>query len=1634
MIATVAFGNGDATLSAPAGWTAIEPSSPGVEAMRTGAWYKKAEPSESGPYVFSASGAADEMLIDIATFYSSVGASVLGWDLEDSSYHYLGVQDTVMNSYPVDAVDHSLLYFAGSCDDDEDVVSRPSGMTMLAEQKKTTGAMKLALATYYQMRNAGTNISKTIEWTPTSDYLAAIAAVFSCLASAEHTITASASTHGSISPEGAIPVPDKGSKTFTFLADNGYQILDVRVDGASKGPLTSYTFNNVMADHTISVDFVASSLFTITTSPGSNGSILPMGPVAVSPGANETFSIIPDAGYMVDQVYVDGKKSGALASYTFENVSDNHSISATFKLDTAAPPDDTCVEISDIPLDARFQSAPPNIMISLDDSGSMSFEILVPGAIDGKYLDFHDYAYDNPCGVTFGNTPGCHEYDRDSILKRGEGRLHWKTQWSGFNKVWYDPTIDYEPWPLVTGRMDIADADHPRSHPMHASPTFDLSSSYDMVVIDGYEIIADDQDTAVFTQTGNWVDRTSTEAYNDHYYLAYNEGNYTASWKSYIPGGTYKVYARWHSESHRSKYVPYTITHAYGTNTVKVDQTSNGGNWYELGIFTFNTGTAEVSMNVYVDEEWEDGKGTACADAIKFVPEGTWTLDIPRAHYYVNSATDGKPYLVTVDGGAISYYEFNDADADDVVDLNELMPAISPPADVVSGRSYAEERQNFANWYTYYRRRALAATYATAELIVNMQAVRIGLYGINIGQSWTKTQTVLNVKNDGQDYTENLLDILYDFRFQGGTPLRRALDAGGRYFDKHDNKTLTGSPGDDSPWDTSENGGECQQAFTIVITDGYYNGGAPQTGAIANNDGDNGPPYADSYYDTLADVAMYYYERDLNTVLADNVPTNPYDDASHQHMVTYTVGFGVVGALNPDDYDAELKHKSTGQYIVWSDPYVGKSTPERIDDTWHAAVNAHGQFLNSSNPKELVTALNTVMKDIERRVFSSTGVAVNGDQLYQRLEPDLLMFQASYSSEGWTGDVKAFKVDEATGAVDTLNPEWSAASNLNLKSWDNRLIVTHNGTSGIPFRFDSLTESQKSQIDPNYATDSTTAREIMDYLHGDTSNEERKGGMLRNRFYVLGDIVHSSPVFKNNIIYTGANDGMLHAFDIETGQELFAYVPNLVFENLSALTDPSYQHRFYVDLTPTIRDVPLTFLGSNTTMLVGGLGKGGRGYFALDLTGLSPALGSIPATESALDDRVMWEYPDLATPNEEINDMGYSFSKVSVVKSNDGAHPSIVIFGNGYNSPNGNALLFILDAATGDLVKRIDTLAGTCNGLSTPVAVDVNDDEKVDYVYAGDLKGNLWKFDLSKSAAVQWDVAYNDFGTPKPLFKTNNQPITTKPSVMYHCGYPEKPGYLVTFGTGRYLGLEDLADVSTQAVYGIWDYGDDGDDSEYVGAFNGSLITDTYLPATVSLLQQIVVDERTAFGEVWRTQSAGQPDWQTTTLEGATCGDNAGTEDCDPNDVPTLEPGPDPVRNAGWYFNLPESGERVVSDVRIRAGRLTVISYVATASTCGLSGHSWVAVLDPCTGGRLLEAYFDLNEDGKVDFQDLIDIGQPDKAAPTAFKIDGKVEMPTYLIDGDTEIMYLPNIDTTMNEKRGAAPFQDMTHWRVLRR
>jgi len=649
------------------------------------------------------------------------------------------------------------------------------------------------------------------------------------------------------------------------------------------------------------------------------------------------------------------------------------------------------------------------------------------------------------------------------------------------------------------------------------------------------------------------------------------------------------------------------------------------------------------------------------------------------------------------------------------------------------------------------------------------------------------------------------------------------------------------------------------------------------------------------------------------------------------------------------------------------------------------------------------------MQHIESRIASASSVSVNGDELYEMLGEDILMFQASYNSDGWTGDVKAYGINTTTGQVITTSYEWSAADELESQNWDTgRKIATYDGSGGTSFRFDSLTDDQKSHLDANWAADDTTARNILNFLRGDTSNEEQNGGAFRDRFWRLGDIVHSSPVYNNGVLYAGGNDGMLHAFDADDGTELFAYVPNLVFENLKDLSDPSYSHLYYVDLTPTVKEVS----SLNKTILVGGLAGGGKGYFALDVSDPSSM-----TSESAVASKVMWEYGS-------DDDLGYSYSKAVIVESNDSSQGPILIFGNGYNSINDHAVLFILDAWNGNELRRIDTGVGSCNGLSNPVAIDVDYDDKVDYVYAGDLKGNLWKFDLTDSSYSNWDVAYKSGATPKPLFQAKDpdgatQPITTKPDVMYHC---EKDGYIVVFATGRYLGEADTSDTSIQTIYGVWDYGDDDDNSEYLGAFNRESTPElSNQPDTVTLLQQTQVDWREVNDKYLRTLSDNEPVWET-------------VDDADTDQLPNPGSDADPpnTSHAGWYFDLPISGERVVSELLIREGKAIVTTFYPATAPCGSGGHSIVHEIDACSGGRLCEPQFDINEDEVIGEQDLINIGtegSPEWVAPSGIQESGRLQSPAILRTEDGEMKYFSSSSGAIVTVRERAVSLGITYW-----
>jgi type IV pilus assembly protein PilY1 len=407
--------------------------------------------------------------------------------------------------------------------------------------------------------------------------------------------------------------------------------------------------------------------------------------------------------------------------------------------------------------------------------------------------------------------------------------------------------------------------------------------------------------------------------------------------------------------------------------------------------------------------------------------------------------------------------------------------------------------------------------------------------------------------------------------------------------------------------------------------------------------------------------------------------------------------------------------------------------------------------------------------------------------------------------------------------------------------------------------------------------------------------------------------------------------------------------------------------------------------------------------------------------------------------------MGYSYSKPVVAQSYSATHPWIVIAGNGYNSPNGNSVLFILDAKTGEVIKNIPAGTGPDNGLSSPIAVDVNHDDVVDFVYAGDLKGNLWKFDLVSDSAVNWEVAFADSGSQAmPLFVARDsagapQPITSQPDVMFH---PEEHGLMVVFGTGKFLGIGDYSDAQIQTIYGIWDYGDTvfqapdlwspDDDNEYLGAFvsrdrSVRQLSNPYLSDKVKLLKQVATDfpVDSGTGEITvRVLTANPPVWDTRP---------------DPDGGGQL---PDPTNtrdnDAGWYLDLDVyAGERVVSDVILRDGILIVIGFIPEQIRCGSGGDSVFMELNAFSGGSIGAIQFDIHDDGSVGEDDLVEVlidGTLVKVPPSGKKLAGHIQPPAILkLNAKTEKKYLSSSSGGIVEISEKVAKTGIAYWMEIR-
>jgi type IV pilus assembly protein PilY1 len=472
---------------------------------------------------------------------------------------------------------------------------------------------------------------------------------------------------------------------------------------------------------------------------------------------------------------------------------------------------------------------------------------------------------------------------------------------------------------------------------------------------------------------------------------------------------------------------------------------------------------------------------------------------------------------------------------------------------------------------------------------------------------------------------------------------------------------------------------------------------------------------------------------------------------------------------------------------------------------------------------------------------------------------------------------------------------------------------------------------------------------------------------------------------KYMMTYVGANDGYLHGFDARipplssgvrtkdplAGQELLAYMPNTVFSLNTAgqysvrnLSAPDYTHQYFVDGSPKVSDVYFSSDSKWHTVLVGTTGAGGKGVFALDITD--------PGT-FATANPVLWEIsntdaPKAADITEFASNMGYSLPQPSIGRMANGKWAAIVA--NGYASGDGStnggkAVLYIIDIQTGNIIKTIDTGEGSAtlkNGLSTPFAADVNQDGIIDAVYAGDLLGNMWKFDVSDSSTSKWDVAYKKSGKSIPLFTAcfnassdatcdaSRQPITNKPQVG-KVGSTQTPGdVMVYFGTGKYFedSDNDILNTKTQSFYGIWDKCPLGS--------SGTLCSTTVPKST--LVKQTIMAELTSPANI-RVTSPNTVDYST---------------------------------KNGWYmdFEDPNStttpkankGERIVSASLLRGGRIIFVTLIPTPDTtattdvciAGSKSESWLMEMDALSGARLKAPALDINGSGTVTDEDTVSV------------------------------------------------------------
>lgn len=774
---------------------------------------------------------------------------------------------------------------------------------------------------------------------------------------------------------------------------------------------------------------------------------------------------------------------------------------------------------------------------------------------------------------------------------------------------------------------------------------------------------------------------------------------------------------------------------------------------------------------------------------------------------------------------------------------------------------------------------------------------------------------------------------------------------------------------------------------------------------------DNYSPWVRS----VRDVAAFLFDRDMKYKRA--AADTDADGASwdnpkfpKQNVITYTVGF-----------DIDNTPSATGS----DGPTVLAAT----------ATVGGGKYYAASDEGTLSTALTNAVNSIIASTSNAGGLATTSPYKVAGNK----LFQPVFNPDGWYGELRCY--DYASVTYDAIGNILTGACSVPkavLPAEASRQIysstwqaaagqLSGTATSGTgAFAFTStnatlglMTTAQKNDLG---STDADRLK-VITFLRGGTVTG------YRSRTQLLGDIIDAQPVVvaapsgstsdtayatfvtnnaSRSMVFIGANDGMMHAFSVSDMTELAAYVPAAVYPHLDELTKTDYgvstgtPHVYHAN--GEVRQADLKLNGSWKTVLVGGLGQGGQGFYALDATSASTLAASAASA-------VKWEWND-----QHDNEMGYSFGAPLIynVRTSATEVAPAVILVNGYENDYDDtavggqrkaenttyctrvvsgvtkacntSALYVVNADTGKLIKKI-SIPGSSNGiggLSSPAGVDYGQDGILDYVYAGDLSGRLWRFDLTSTNPANFTVAST------PIFDAGtSQPITLRPVVKpVSTATGDSRGNLIMFGTGKLQTETDRATTTTQSFYAVLD---------------DLSASPTTISKTSLLQRQVDTDEHLVSATSYRTGSYRKitPLVSTETFDLTLSSET----------------------RKGWYLDFPTSSERLVSSPVLQDYMVLFGTGIpVTTEKCVPGGKGWVMGLDPLTGGVTVSgtkkaySFVDVYVDGKSTVADKVAFSSGD-AYVSGFSVDGIPTELTYVSDQSKVV----TIDSSSNSGYGSA-------------